>query len=281
MRPVPAVAAGRRCSRQQPFEVLLRIPHALEQLVDMGVVEYIEARLRSGKEADIYLVRSRGELRVAKIYKSSIARSFQHRADYLEGRFLGHGRDLRAVKRGTRHGKRVVEHLWRFAEAETLGRLHRAGVRVPEPHDFVDGILMMDLIRDADGEPAPRLKEAHLSPQQAKDLAGILLGQIVRMLDAGVIHGDLSEYNILLGVDGPVIIDFPQSVGVGASVHAEHLLKRDVNNVVSFLAARAGLAARSNVGERLWQTWSRRHVVADAELVVWAMPGSQSPAATS
>lgn len=252
----------------------MRIPHALDQLVDLGIVEEVLSRLRSGKEADIYLVRSRGELRVAKLYKSSAQRSFKHRADYLEGRFLGNERDVRAVKRKSGFGRRVVEGMWRFAEAETLQRLHAHGVRVPTPYDFVDGVLIMQYVQDAHGDPAPRLKEAELSASQAAGIAKTLLAEIVRMLDAGVIHGDLSEYNILLDADGPVIIDFPQSIAVGVSAHAQRLLVRDVDNVVGFLASCANVEADATCGLRLWEQWSRRQLRADSDFSGWMEGGA-------
>lgn len=245
------------------------IPDALQELVDLGVVEDVQSRLRSGKEAEIYLVRSRGELRVAKLYKSSSQRSFKRRADYLEGRFLGNDRDVRAVKRRSAFGRRVVEGMWRFAEAETLRRLHDHGVSVPTPYDFIDGVLLMQFIQDAHGDPAPRLKEVDLSAGQAKALAATLLAQIVRMLDAGMIHGDLSEYNILLGADGPVIIDFPQSIAVGSNAHAQRLLVRDVDNVMDFLASCAGVKPATMCGERLWELWSQRIVRADSDFGGW------------
>jgi RIO kinase 1 len=159
--------------------------------------------------------------------------------------------------------------MWRLAEAETLQRLFDQGVCVPAPYDFVDGVLVMQFIGDARGEPAPRLREAALRAAQAKALAATLLSQIVRMLDAGVIHGDLSAYNILLGAGGPVIIDFPQSIAVGSSVHARQLLVRDVDNVMSFLAARAGARPAETCGERLWELWSRRMVRPDSDFGGW------------
>lgn len=247
----------------------MRIPDALQELVDLGVVEAVQTRLRSGKEAEIYLVRSRGEVRVAKLYKSSSQRSFKRRADYLEGRFLGNDRDVRAVKRRSAFGRRVVEGMWRFAEAETLRRLYDHGVSVPAPYDFVDGVLVMQFIQDAQGNPAPRLKEVDLSAGQAKALAATLLAQIVAMLDAGVIHGDLSEYNILLAAHGPVIIDLPQAIAVGSNAHAQRLLVRDVDNVMDFLASRAGVRLAASCGERLWELWSRRSARADSDFGGW------------
>lgn len=255
----------------------MRVPEALAPLVDQGVIDEVVRPLMSGKEAQVFVVRSRGEILIAKLYKASDQRSFKHRAQYVEGRKVRNSRDQRAMERRSRYGKEQIEQAWRSSEVDTLYRLRAAGVRVPEPRDFVDGVLLMELVSDAAGRPAPRLADVELVPAEARDLFRVLLSEIARMLCAGVVHGDLSDFNILLGSGGPVIIDFPQSVDASGNPHARKLLLRDVDNVTSFLARWAPELAGKAYGQQMWDLWSRAALDPEAELDGRWRPAARAP----
>ena len=214
----------------------MRTPEALETLVEYGLIEEVLRPLMSGKEAQIYLVISGGERRVAKVYKEAQDRSFKQRAEYTEGRKSRNSRDARAMAKHSRHGKAQDEAAWRSAEVNAIYRLSSAGVRVPTPYHFVDGVLVMELVTDAQGDPAPRLGDLQFEPGGAREVYEHLITQVVRMLCAGVVHGDLSEFNVLMGADGPVIIDFPQAVDPASNASARKLLIRDVDNLHRFVA---------------------------------------------
>ena len=213
----------------------MRTPEALETLVEYGIVEEVLRPLMSGKEAQIFLVRSQGELRVAKVYKEAQQRSFKQRAEYTEGRKIRNPRDQRAMAKHSKHGKAQDEAAWRSAEVNAIYRLRAAGVRVPEPYHFVDGVLVMELVKDADGDPAPRLGDLQFDAAGARQIYEHLLVEVIRMLCAGVVHGDLSEFNVLMAADGPVVIDFPQAVDPSVNQGARRLLLRDVDNLHRFL----------------------------------------------
>ncbi len=214
----------------------MRTPEALETLVEYGIIEEVLRPLMSGKEAQIYLVISGGERRVAKVYKEAQDRSFKQRAEYTEGRKSRNSRDARAMAKHSRHGKAQDEAAWRSAEVNAIYRLSSAGVRVPTPYHFVDGVLVMELVTDAHGDPAPRLGDLQFEAAGAREVYEHLITQVVRMLCAGVVHGDLSEFNVLMGADGPVIIDFPQAVDPASNASARKLLIRDVDNLHRFVA---------------------------------------------
>jgi len=214
----------------------MRTPEALESLVEYGIIEEVLRPLMSGKEAQIYLVISGGERRVAKVYKEAQDRSFRQRAEYTEGRKSRNSRDARAMAKHSRHGKAQDEAAWRSAEVNAIYSLSSAGVRVPTPYHFVDGVLVMELVTDAQGDPAPRLGDLQFEPAGAREVYEHLITQVVRMLCAGVVHGDLSEFNVLMGADGPVIIDFPQAVDPASNASARKLLIRDVDNLHRFVA---------------------------------------------
>jgi RIO kinase 1 len=214
----------------------MRTPEALETLVDYGIVEEVLRPLMSGKEAQIYLVRSGGQLRVAKIYKDAQQRSFKQRAEYTEGRTTRNTRDRRAMAKHSRHGKAQDEAAWRSAEVNAIYRLSEAGVRVPTPFHFIDGVLIMELVVDHEGQPAPRLGDVVYAPEVARRIFDMLLAAVVRMLCAGVVHGDLSEFNVLMAADGPVVIDFPQAVDPASNTSARKLLIRDVDNLHRFMS---------------------------------------------
>lgn len=235
----------------------MRTPDRLSSLVDQGVIQEVLRPLMSGKEADVYLVWSQGEERVAKVYKEANNRSFKHRADYTEGRKVRNTRRQRAMSKRSRYGRAEVEAEWRAAEVDVIYRLHAAGVRVPTPHDFVDGVLVMELVKDAHGEPAPRLVDVSFHPDEAQALFHHLLQEVVRMLCAGVVHGDLSDFNVLITPDGPVVIDFPQAVDPAVNRNARNLLIRDVENLTQFLARYDTRLRRTRYGQEMWQLYER------------------------
>ena len=189
----------------------MRASRSLEELIELGLIEEIIRPLQSGKEAQIYLVRCEGEQRVAKIYKEANNRSFRNRVEYTEGRRVRNSRQQRAMEKKSRYGKEELEAAWKVAELEVLYKLHAANVRVPQPYQFIDGILIMELITNADGGPAPRLIDLTFTPKEAKEMLELLVQDVVKMLCAGIVHGDLSDFNILVEPTGPVIIDFPQA----------------------------------------------------------------------
>ena len=209
----------------------MKIPAALQPLVDDGLVDEVVRQLQSGKEASVYIVARGATLCCAKVYKSAEHRSFQKVSDYREGRKSRGSRNTRATGRRSRHGVEVQEAEWKSAEVEALYRLADAGVRVPAPIGVHDGVLLMELVRDEDGHPAPRLNEVEMTASQAREWHAFMIEQIVRMLCAGLIHGDLSEFNVLLGTLGPVVIDLPQAVDAASNNNAFRMLARDVNNM--------------------------------------------------
>ena len=244
----------------------MRVPERLEPLLDGGVIEEVIRPLMSGKEAEVYLVRSGGEIRVAKVYKNAQFRSFQHRTDYTEGRRTRSSRGQRAMAKGSRHGRAETEMAWRSAEVDAIGILRGAGVRVPEPHAFVEGVLVMELVRGADGEPAPRMVDVQFTASEAIELFHFLLREVVKMLCAGIIHADLSDFNILMSADGPVIIDLPQAIDPAGNQSAEKLLLRDVANLTSFLARFAPSLRGTQYGPELWDLYARNELDPDTEL---------------
>jgi len=244
----------------------MRTPDSLLTLVDEGLVDEVLRPLMSGKEAQVYLVRCGGELRVAKVYKEAQHRSFKQRAEYTEGRNVRNTRDQRAMTKRTAHGRAQDESAWRTAEVDMIYRLRAAGVRVPVPYNFVDGVLIMELVTDAQGEPAPRLGDVRLDRETAVEVFDHLLSEVVRMLAAGVVHGDLSDFNVLLGSDGPVIIDFPQSVNASGNQNARKLLLRDVDNLHDFLARFIPGRRPPPFAQEMWQLYERGELTADTKL---------------
>ena len=244
----------------------MRVPKSLLTLIDYGIIDEVLRPLMSGKEARVYLVRLGDELRVAKVYKAATNRSFKKRSIYTEGRKTRNSRDQRAVSRRSRHGKAIDEEAWRSTEVNMIYRLQRAGVRVPVPHCFEAGILVMEMITDTDGSPAPRLGEVRLDVEVAREIYGHLIQEVIRMLSAGIVHGDLSDFNILLGSDGPVIIDFPQSVDTAHNNNARDLLLRDVQNIHDFMLGYDPLFSVRPYGEEMWDLYRRNELTSETVL---------------
>ena len=244
----------------------MRMPDSLAALVDYGIIQEVIRPLMSGKEAQVYLVISEGEVRVAKVYKEAQARTFKHRAVYTEGRKTRNTRDQRAIAKRTRHGRAQDEAAWRSTEVDMIHRLSDAGVRVPKPHQFIDGVLVMELIKDADGNPASRLGDLSLGPEWALETYDDLIGQVVRMLCAGVVHGDLSDFNVLMGAKGPALIDFPQSVDPASNQNARRLLLRDVENLHRFLKRFAPEASPAPYAQEMWELYQGNRLRPETKL---------------
>ncbi|MGI4857321.1 MAG: PA4780 family RIO1-like protein kinase, partial [Janthinobacterium lividum] len=212
----------------------MKTPKRLIPLVEEGLVDEVISQLMSGKEATVYVVRSGDDIRCAKVYKDAKQRSFRQASSYREGRKVQNSRQARAMEKGSRYGRQMQEELWQNAEVDALFRLANAGVRVPQPYICTDGVLLMELVVDGNGDVAPRLNDVDMTPERALEVHAALLTEVVRMLCAGMIHGDLSEYNILLAADGPVIIDLPQAVDASGNNEAAAMLERDVDNLAAY-----------------------------------------------
>jgi len=233
----------------------MQVPRRLQPLLEEGVIDGVVRQLMSGKEAMVFVVRSGGETRCAKVYKEAQQRSFRQAVDYTENRRTRSSREARAMAKRTRFGRAAQERAWQSAEVDALHRLAAAGVRVPRPYNFHEGVLVMELVADAEGNAAPRLNDVELSPEEARDFHARLIGEVVRMLCAGVIHGDLSEFNVLAGADGPVIIDLPQAVDAAGNNHAAAMLERDVANLRNFFGRRAPEILATNYGGEIWAAY--------------------------
>jgi len=230
----------------------MKTPTRLKPLVDDGVIDTVVRQLMSGKEAMVFVVRCGAETRCAKVYKEADQRSFRQAVDYTENRKTKNSRQARAMAKGTRFGRAAQERAWQSAEVDALYRLAAAGVRVPRPFNFHEGVLLMELVTDEDGNAAPRLNDVELTPAIALELHHRLIREVVRMLSAGVVHGDLSEFNILLGADGPVIIDLPQAVDAAGNNHAPRMLVRDVDNLRRFFGRFAPDLLDTDYGKEIW-----------------------------
>ena len=235
----------------------MKTPAGLQPLIDDGVIDAVIRPLKSGKEASVYVVRAGDAIRCAKVYKDLGQRSFQARVQYQEGRKVRGSRETRAMGKATRFGRKESEAAWKNTEVDALYALAAAGVRVPKPYGYFNGVLVMELITDAAGHSAPRLGEVELEPAQARGFFDFLVRQVVRMLCVGTIHGDLSEYNVLVGPEGPVIIDLPQAVSAAGNNNARTMLLRDVNNLRDTLARFAPELSGLHYGEEMWALFEK------------------------
>jgi RIO kinase 1 len=244
----------------------MKVPKGLQPLIDDGVVDSVLRQLKSGKEASVFLVACGQVIRCAKVYKEASHRGFRHQAEYQEGRKTRGSRDARAMGKRSRYGREEQEAAWKNAEVAALFRLVAAGVRVPRPHDFHDGVLLMELVADADGNPAPRLNDVDATPEQAREWHAFLISQVVRMLCVGLIHGDLSEFNVLLGTDGPVIIDLPQAVDASGNNNAFRMLERDVSNVTAWCGRFAPELLTTQYAHEIWKLYEASELKPDSVL---------------
>ncbi len=244
----------------------MKTPKRIEPLIEDGLVDEVLRPLMSGKEAAVYVVRCGKELRCAKVYKEANKRSFRQAAEYQEGRKVRNSRQARAMAKGSKYGRKEAEDAWQNAEVAALFRLASAGVRVPKPYDFLDGVLLMELVADEHGDAAPRLNDVHLEPEQAREYHAFIIRQIVLMLCAGLVHGDLSEFNVLLGPDGPVIIDLPQAVDAAANNHAFSMLDRDVANMAAYFGRFAPELKDTRYAREMWSIYQAGELQADTLL---------------
>ena len=235
----------------------MKVPARLQPLIEEGLIDSVIRQLMSGKEAMVFVVRCGDETRCAKVYKEATQRSFRQSVDYTENRKVKNSRSARAMAKGSRFGRQQQEAAWQSAEVDALYRLADAGVRVPKPYNFHDGVLLMELVCDAQGDAAPRLNDVALSQEQALVHHATLLAEVVRMLCAGIVHGDLSEFNILLAADGPVIIDLPQAVDAAGNNHAQRMLLRDVANLRDFFGRFAPELLHTRFGAEIWDLYQR------------------------
>ena len=242
------------------------IPESLEDLIDQGVIHRVVRPLMAGKEAQVFLVEIEGVQRVAKIYKDSAHRSFKHRSVYTEGRRVKNTRSQRAMSKRSRFGRAQEEEAWKNAEVDAIYRLRAAGVAVPEPIAYVDGVLVMELVADERGEPAPRLVDVQLTRDEARDIFDRVLRDVVRMLCEGLVHGDLSDFNVLLAESGPVIIDFPQAIEAAANRNARRLLVRDVRNLQSFFSRWVPGLRKLRYGEEIWDLYEEGNLTPESKL---------------
>lgn len=235
-------------------------------MVYNGLVDEVVCQLMSGKEAEVYVVISRGELCCAKVYKEAGMRSFSHQAQYQEGRKSRNSRQARAMGKHSKYGRKEQEDAWQNAEVTALRRLEEAGVRVPRIISYFGGVLLMELVVDARGDAAPRLNDLKLSAEQAREFHRTMITQIVLMLCAGLVHGDLSEYNVLVGGDGLVIIDLPQAVDAAGNNNAAAMLLRDVENMAAYFGRFAPELLATNYGEEIWKLYAGGKLSPETEL---------------
>ena len=244
----------------------MKVPKRLQPLVDDGMIDEVIAQLMSGKEAQVYVVRCGDDLRCAKVFKEARQRSFKQAVQYQEGRKTRNSRRARAMSKKTRYGQQEQEQAWLNAEVDALYRLASAGVRVPRPCGFVNGVLLMELVSDDEGYAAPRLDDVTLSAEQARDYHGQVMADVVRMLCAGLVHGDLSEFNVLVDRHGPVIIDLPQAVDAAGNNSAAMMLERDVDNMRAYFGRFAPELLTTDYGKEIWALYEAGELHPDSSL---------------
>lgn len=244
----------------------MKTPKRLQPLVDDGLVDEVLRPLMSGKEADVFVVRCGSDIRCAKVYKAALKRSFKKAAQYTEGRKVRNSRRARAMSKGSKFGREQQEETWQNAEVDALYRLARADVRVPQAYGCFDGVLLMELITDEDGAVAPRLNDVGMSAQQAREDHALMMQYVMRMLCAGLIHGDLSEFNVLVDQNGPVIIDLPQAVDAASNNNAQAMLTRDVKNMTDYYGLFAPELLSSHYAQEIWSYYEDGELHPDLEL---------------
>lgn len=244
----------------------MKIPKRILPLVNDGLVDEVLRPLMSGKEADVFVVRCGSNIRCAKIYKQAQQRSFKQAVQYQEGRKVRNSRRARAMEKGSSFGRKEQEQVWQNTEVDALYKLARAGVRVPRPYGCFDGVLLMELITDNDGNVAPRLNDVSMSAKQALEDHAMMMQYVVRMLCAGLVHGDLSEFNVLVDDAGPVIIDLPQAVDAAANNHAHEFLQRDVNKITAYYGIFAPELLDSNYADEIWAIYEAGDLQPDVVL---------------
>ncbi|HVC00885.1 MAG TPA: PA4780 family RIO1-like protein kinase [Steroidobacteraceae bacterium] len=250
----------------------MKTPTGLQPLIDDGMVDTVVRRLKSGKEASVYIVACGDQVRCAKVYKEAQHRGFHRLAQYTEGRKMRNSRDQRAMSKRGRHGRRVQEVEWKNAEVDALYLLAGVGVRVPMPYLVHEGVLLMELVCDAEGHPAPRLNDVEISAAQAREWHAFMISQIVRMLCAGLIHGDLSDFNVLLSKGGPVIIDLPQAVHAASNNNAFAMLERDVNNMRTAFGRSAPELLDTEYAREIWKLFETGELTPNAALSGYCAP---------
>ncbi|MBC7755241.1 MAG: serine protein kinase RIO [Bdellovibrio sp.] len=244
----------------------MKIPHRLQPLLEDGFIDDVTRQLMSGKEAMVFVVTCGDDVRCAKVYKEANKRSFRQSVDYTEGRKTKNSRQARAMQKGSKYGRESQEAAWQSAEVDALYRLAAAGVRVPTPYNFYEGVLLMELITGIDDNAAPRLNDVELSAETAREYHAFLISQVVKMLVAGIVHGDLSEFNILVGSDGPVVIDLPQAVDAAGNNHAKDMLVRDVTNLANYFGQFAPELLTTQYAKEIWALYERGDLSVDSVL---------------
>ena len=244
----------------------MKTPKRIQPLLEDGLVDDVIRQLKSGKEATVYVVQCGDEIRCAKIYKEANQRGFHQAVHYTEGRKVKNSRQARAMEKGSRYGRQEQEAAWQHAEVDALYKLAAAGVRVPHPFGFYEGVLLMELVTDENGQPAPRLNDLELTRDQALDFHAFLIRQVVLMLCAGIVHGDLSEFNVLVDTQGPVIIDLPQAVDAAANNNASRMLERDVENLAVYFGQFAPELLATQYGKEIWAIYQKGELLPDTLL---------------
>jgi len=244
----------------------MKTPKRIQPLLEDGLVDDVLRQLKSGKEATVYVVQCGDEIRCAKIYKEANQRGFHQAVHYTEGRRVKNSRQARAMEKGSRYGRQEQEAAWQHAEVDALYKLASAGVRVPHPFGFYEGVLLMELVADENGQPAPRLNDLELTQEQAREFHAFLIRQVVLMLCAGIVHGDLSEFNVLVDSRGPVIIDLPQAVDAAANNNASRMLERDVDNLAVYFGQFAPELLATQYGKEIWAIYQKGELLPDTPL---------------
>jgi RIO kinase 1 len=254
----------------------VKVPTRLQPLVDDGIIDEVISRLMSGKEADIYVVRCGDNIRCAKVYKDAIKRSFKKAVQYQEGRKVRGGRQARAMQNRSNYGRAQQEEIWQSAEINALSRLASAGVRVPQTFGCFDGVLLMELVTDEAGDVAPRLADVTMSEEQANEDHALMMHYLKLMLCAGIVHGDLSEFNVLVDDDGPVIIDLPQAVDAAANNSAQEMFGRDINNMRRYYGGFSPALLQTQYAKEMWALYEEGKLTPNSMLSGVFEEGSDS-----